>query len=381
MKSKLTVILAATLMVTILPSANAFPVIGGKCKVEGAYGHLAGKPFMCVRVGKDLKYQYTDESKLSGLGGVKSDVKVDPIVQKAYAAYDHTSCKGNHPNFSANYLVSPNYSPGMLIKQKANFEQAMSCYNNYFDKNVEINIALVTEKDYDFLATQTTNGKSVFDDKKLRWSKFMMDRLATGKGRFAGSAGWSVDTGSAWVLMIDSTSSTSPDAHGAAHEFVHILQSYSKSNNFPFYGDGSTDADYVNLPTWFWEGTAELFSYASISPTPGYFSGAMASARLQAKESPSFNKISTPDKFVSTMKLLEAPTNQEANMMFYALGSVECEYILETYGYAKYWQIMKNASKYLDFNENLKNTIGISKDELYAKSAPFVLSQWKLSKF
>jgi hypothetical protein len=162
---------------------------------------------------------------------------------------------------------------------------------------------------------------------------------------------------------------------------VHILQSYSKSNNFPFYGDGSTAADYVNLPTWFWEGTAELFSYDSISASAGIFSANMAMARTQAKESPSLNKITTAAQLISTMKLIEAPSNQESNMMNYALGSVECEYILAKYGYAKYWQVMKGASTYLDFDKNLQNTLGISKEQLYSQSAPFVLSQWRATKF
>ena len=58
-----------------------------------------------------------------------------------------------------------------------------------------------------------------------------------------------------------------------------------------------------------------------------------------------------------------------------------CEYILATYGYDKYWQIMKNAGVYKDFNENLQKTIGISMNDLFVTSAPWVLSQWKQNKF
>ena len=358
----------------------AAPQLGASCKQEGAIAHIDGKVLICARVGKVLKYVNGDGQV--GLGPtVKADQNVDPTVAKAFATYDHAACKGAHPNFSASYLVSDTYSQTMLVKQKALFEQAMSCYSRYFDHQVNINIALLTESDYNFLASQMINGKPIYDEKQLRWAKFMMDRIGTGKGRFAGSAGWSVTTDSAWVLMIDSSKSQTPDVHGAAHEFVHILQSYSRSNNFPFYGDGSTDADYVNLPTWFWEGTAELFSYNSISPSAGIFSANMALARTQAKESPTLNKIATSSQLISTLKLVEAPSNQEANMMNYALGSVECEYILAKYGYAKYWHLMQGASIYLDFDENLRKNLGISKADLYAQSAPFVLSQWKASKF
>ena len=213
----------------------------------------------------------------------------------------------------------------------------------------------------------------------------MMHRIdpSSHLGRGAGSAGWSTTTNSAWVIMLDSSLNTSPDAHIAGHEFVHILQSYSKSVFFPLYGDGSTSADYLNLPTWFWEGTAELFSYASITATAGAFSAQMRDVRNQGKGAPTLNKISTPDGVVSTLKILNDPANpgNEGNNMFYALGSVMCEYILATYGYDKYWQIMKNAGVYKDFNENLQKTIGISMNDLFVTSAPWVLSQWKQNKF
>ena len=42
---------------------------------------------------------------------------------------------------------------------------------------------------------------------------------------------------------------------------------------------------------------------------------------------------------------------------------------------------MQGAGVYLDFDENLQKTLGISKVELYKESADFVLSQWRLSKF
>lgn len=269
----------------------------------------------------------------------------------------------------------------MLAQQKVLFEQAMSCYNAYFDKSVNINIALLTENDYDFLAAQTTGGTPTFDAIQLRWAKFMMDRINSGAGRFAGSAGWSTSTNSAWVLMIDSTKSTVPDAHGAAHEFVHILQSYSKSGLFPFYGDGANDDTYVNLPNWFWEGTAELFSYASISNSAGTFSAQMAEARTQGNGAPTLNKISTTSEVIKTLTSLKAPSSQEANSMMYALGSVASEYLLSMYGYKKYFQIMKGAAAFKDFDENLKSAIGLSQEELFTKAAPFILSQWKLTKF
>ena len=322
--------------VLYLDIAVAAPQLGKPCKQEGSVGHFEGKGFTCALVGKKLTWISSNGIFQGGPSSAsKSDLNVDPFVAKVYNAYDHKACKSSHPNFDATYVSTPNYSLDMLKKQKVLFEQAMSCYNNYFDRKITINIALATENDFDFMASQTTNGKPVFDLIQLRWIKFMMDRIGSGAGRFAGSAGWSKTTDSAWVIMIDSSKNTQPDAHGAAHEFVHILQSYSKSPISEFYGDGSNDATYLNLPPWFWEGTAELFSYASITSSAGLFSAQMAVARSQANGAPSMKKINSSAEVVSTLQKLVAPSNQEANMMNYALGSVACEYLLGTYGYAK----------------------------------------------
>ena len=107
----------------------------------------------------------------------------------------------------------------------------------------------------------------------------------------------------------------------------------------------------------------------------------MLEARYQAKETPSLNKITTNDEVVATLQKLQEPAYQEGNLMNYALGSVICEYTLATYGYAKYWQLMKNAGVYKDFNENLKATLGLGLNELFVNAAPFILSQWKLNNF
>jgi len=381
MRNKLIFALSVSLVVTPIFPAHAEPKLGAICKREGEIAHMQNGTLICSKVGKTLKYISGNANAVGSAATAIPDKDVDPTVLKAYKSYNHAACKEKHPNFTAVYLASPTYKPTMLAQQKVLFEQAMSCYSGYFDHNVTINIAVLTELDYEFLASQMTSGIPTFDAIQLRWAKFMMERLGSGAARFAGSAGWNVATNSAWVLMIDSSKSTVPDAHGAAHEFVHILQSYSKSGFFPYYGDGSTDADYLNVPNWFWEGTAELFSYASISSSAGIFSVQMAQARTQANGAPSLKKIANTNEVITTIKRLGAPSTQEANSMMYALGSVACEYLLATYGYTKYWQIMQNAGTYKDFSENLKATIGITQDEFFAKAAPFVLSQWKLSKF
>ena len=381
-------ILAAAISLLIslaLPIAVAAPSLGSKCNREGEVAHMS-QLLICAKVGKVLKYVAATPDAIgapSRPSAVVPAKNVDPTVLKAFTSFNHSACTQPHQHIVMTYLTSPNYSQNMVDGQKALLEKAASCYDAYFDRQININVVMATEKDYDFLAAQKTNGQPVFDDIRLRWLKFMTGRITPVQGKlggtFAGSAGWNPATDSGWLILLDATANKTPDPHVASHEFVHVLQSFSKSVFFPNYGDGSSEVDYVNMPPWFWEGTAELFSYDSISSQPGYLTLYMAETRMQGRQGPNQNKISTPAALVTTMQELKSSPNGQSNMLSYALGSQVCEYILATYGYSKYWQIMKNAGQFKNFDENIKSAIGLTQDELFLKSAPFVLSQWKLS--
>jgi len=395
-------ILILSISLSGLSVAQAVPgKIGAPCTKIDSLTHVSGVTLICATSGKKLlwkKFQASQPAKTAPAPQTPSaptsapqtpsaptSAPIDPMVQAAYTTFDHKSCAGQQSNFNVTYFVAPDYSPEMLAKQKALYSQAMACYNGYFDKKIDIAIAIGNQNDSSFLLSQTLSGKPLLDSTFSRWVPDNAVKIAaTGNGngpRGAGAAGWNISLNSAWVVVIDSTFNSSPDAHAASHEFVHILQSYSRAKLFDRYDQADRSADYVNMASWFWEGTAELFSYDSINPTAKGFDASMLEARYQAKETPSLNKITTNDEVVATLQKLQEPAYQDGNLMNYALGSVICEYTLATYGYAKYWQLMKNAGVYKDFNENLKATLGLGLNELFVNAAPFILSQWKLNNF
>ena len=55
------------------------------------------------------------------------------------------------------------------------------------------------------------------------------------------------------------------------------------------------------------------------------------------------------------------------------------EYLIGKYGFDKYLTIIKNLGTYGDFSENLKNTIGLTQDQMLEAAAPYVYSQWKVA--
>lgn len=391
MKKRASIFVASLLVVTAGLPASAAPTAWSSCSKLGQVVKIAGANFHCIKTARG-NFAFAPANMPNGSaapipgGSGKSDAKVDPVTLAAYNAFDHKACLSTHPNIVANYFNSPGYSKTMLASQKSLFETSMNCFSAYFNRKITVNLYFGTEKDYDWFANSTnSSGNKTFSANQLQWLKFRTDAIAktaNGNGnRAAGSAEWDKPSDSAWVLMLDSTFNSTPNVHMAAHEFVHILQSFSRASLFDSYSYDQTPANHINMPAWFWEGTAELFSFAAISTDVNHFSADIGANGTDVKENISLNKISSTDDVIKTFSLLNEPQGQEANSMSYSLGRIECEYILATYGYAKYQAIMKNAGSYKDFSENLKTTLGLSTLELLSKSAPFVLSQWKLAKF
>ena len=137
--------LTITLTATLIQATSASTPITawGSCSSLEKKVTISGAPYHCIKTARG-NYAYAPANVKSGAvqpriePTIAADKVIDPIVLKAFSAYNHASCKGTHPNFTATYLTSPTYSPEMLAKQKVLFEQAMSCYSAYFDKPITI---------------------------------------------------------------------------------------------------------------------------------------------------------------------------------------------------------------------------------------------------
>jgi len=369
-----------------LSQAQAAPVAGGACKTIGSITHIGGMSYTCQQVGKNRIYVLPKKGATSASTSAQNKAgSVDPLRAKAYSTLNPKVCGTSHSNIELKYEVAPDYSPDGTQKQKKLFDAISNCYNKFFGKKISVEIYLATQNDFALLQSMKDSaGVATFDTAQLSWAKSQMEHIsATGSGngvRFAGSAAWSVPHQNAWSILINSTYGPSADAHVAAHEFVHILQTFARRQGFMLPSEDSLSVP-AGLPDWYWEGTAELFSFATVSPTIADFDSYMDVAKSEAKNSPSINHIGDQDTLVQRMQAIVSPANQDDIGMAYALGKMICEYVLGTYGYEKYIALIHATGAHQDFSDALVATIGKNQDQLFKDAAPYVLSQWKKANF
>jgi hypothetical protein len=371
---------------SIFLNAWAAPQVGGPCKTLGSITHIGGVSYTCQQVGKNKIYALP--KKVSAPPSTSEQTKAAPIElvrTKAFSALNPKVCSTNHSNIELTYQIAPDYSPDGAKKQKELFDSIANCYNNFFGRKIGVSIYLFTQNDLSLLESmKDTSGSALFDSAQINWARSQMDHIsATGSGngvRFAGSAAWSVSHQNAWSILINSTYGPSADAHVAAHEFVHILQTFARRQGFALPSEDSLSVP-DGLPDWYWEGTAELFSFATISQNIADFNSYMDVAKSEAKNSPSINHIMDESVLIQRMQAIVSPTNQDDIGMAYALGKMICEYFLGTYGYDKYLALIHATGVHQNFSDALMATVGKNQDQLFKDSAPYILSQWEKANF
>jgi hypothetical protein len=61
----------------------------------------------------------------------------------------------------------------------------------------------------------------------------------------------------------------------------------------------------------------------------------------------------------------------------YTMGNLLWEWVTAEYGYEAYWKILKSVNINRSYEQAVKESLGITKLELYEKSAPYILSQFE----
>ena len=69
----------------------------------------------------------------------------------------------------------------------------------------------------------------------------------------------------------------------------------------------------------------------------------------------------------------------EAQQDSYSIGSLLYEWVIAEYGFDAYRKLIENQNIGSTFEENVIASLGITKDELYAKAAPHILAAFTSS--
>jgi hypothetical protein len=153
-----------------------------------------------------------------------------------------------------------------------------------------------------------------------------------------------------------------------AHEVTHIFQSFR-----------SNEAGYdKDLPISLWEGSAVLFGAGISMPNLGWYSDELDHAlmRFLSENDRSVEMRSNADA-VKLLQAAEDPRTAIGNSAGYYVGALLFEWFVSQYGVAKLVSLVEATGTASSFDEALKQTTGLSKDQFYVAAAPYLLKSYQ----
>ena len=94
----------------------------------------------------------------------------------------------------------------------------------------------------------------------------------------------------------------------------------------------------------------------------------------RARNSKTWMRIDSKEDVIKMMKATENFEPEAAFEMSYAIGALMYEWVIAEYGFEKFTRLVSLIGKSSTMDQALQGSLGISKDELYARSAPYLLS-------
>ena len=389
-------------------SANKPPSPGSNCPRVGATVTSGKLKFTCVKNGKkgrwskgvavkpgagstatpadslnfksamvyDLKNSYLTRKATSGTyfeSDSRSVSAFSPIRAKAYAELNPNPGNTSHPNVEFIYDVRPSFPKSVLEHSKRELAEAAAMWNDVFNSKVRINVYLVTEQDREYVKSNnwlqnSLSSLSRFDNRNER-------PFVSGGGGFFESNGvlqGNIFLATASYLDLSYINYEWPQV--AKHEFFHVVQDYSqyKTNRAR---PNSRGESLALQPQHFREGAANTVGYLTGFRNLGWSSDAMNWMVWQrALDSRRWIDIKSVDDVLRIMVSTESFEPYEAFEMSYAIGSLMYEWVIGTYGRAGFVQLLNQLSSAATFDEALQKSIGLTKSDFYAKSAPYVFS-------
>lgn len=308
-------------------------------------------------------------------------VVIDPIRIAAYNSVKEFKCGASHPNITFTRAISPLINPTTAASMDKLLENDFNCFDSYMPGPINLKVFYVSGSDYVYAE------KSVLpflNEQEGRHLTEIMAQMAAGawgsKGMAGGFVNWAKDHSYAFLVihLTDNYIWEEKDHKLITHEFTHVIQDAWRQ-----HVNLQSEADWIRQsPAYFTEGGADSLAYTFEATSLENLDKFMKSVEFDMSRDPSasrFRNITNVDEMLARMKEVIDPKDSAANGVQYPIGGLIGEYLIGKYGFDKYLTIIKNLGTYGDFSENLKNTIGLTQDQMLEAAAPYVYSQWKVA--
>ena len=366
---------------TPTPTPQATPTLTPKPTTAIDYVNYKGVMIYGVRDSKLIRradtgiFYETDSRKESDFSAIR--VKAFNEVNKKLGSRDH-------PNIEFVYDIRPSYPPYLIEFVKRELDETAALWNDFFKEKFTVNVFLGSEKDREYIKKNnwlTRNMPSCFD----RWE--------SGRERnfiCAGAGFWQENPTSKWAgnlyigfpSAVDLNNINFEWPMGPKHEFFHIVQDYAFYRNLT---ERPRELHELVQPIHFREGAATTVAFLSAFRNLGWSSDVLDWWFWQStRDSQKWRTIKTEADAVSLMKEMEClktcatPTADDPTRAFYwayGYGAIMNEWVIGTYGLDGLIKMLDQLVTAKDFNDVTKGAFGLSKDEFYAKIAPYILEQ------
>ncbi len=288
-------------------------------------------------------------------------------------------------NIKLNFIISSHFPKDLKSKYIDQINLASLAYDQFFNPNTTINVYFQTEKDEKFidatpiLARNKQDFANFLKEWKLNRNKQHVVGLAASFNDFTGKL-----EGHTGVIVSSRTSEkivTLYSEQVVAHEYFHVVQDYFKYKKDQKGYPGGVDEYQTIYRPIFREGSANTvataLSMGSFETYLLFYRALVAENKGEGAWLP-FKTLTNKKNVISTLKLMELTRNDPAiNFTQFVLGSLAFEWLIAEYGFDAYKKLIYNQSLDIDFNENLRLTLGIDSIQFYSLAANHILEAFK----
>ena len=310
----------------------------------------------------------------------RSDSEFSEIRQRAFAELNKNPRNREHSNIDFIYEIRPSFPDFLTEYVKRELDEAAALWNDYFKKKFKVKVYLVTEKDREYIKGNSWLQNNLVSD---------FDRFDNRNSRpFIGGGAGFWQTNGEWMgnLFISAASWTDLNwmnydwPHTTKHEFYHIVQDYAFYRNL---AERPRSLHEIVQPIHFREGGANAISFLTSYRHLGWSSDALDwNFWMLARDSRNLVTINTESDAIKAMRnmeclktcaVLSSEQPQRAFWWSYAYGAVMYEWVLGTYGKAGLLKMLDQLVTSTTFDQVTQGSFGLSKDEFYAKIAPYIV--------
>ena len=390
------ILLSSTL---VAPSADAAVRDGALCSKVGSITKVNSYQFRCVKTGKKVTWQRIVD-QISSKQDVFYRLNNGVLERRAFTGTFHKSDSRSAKDFSPirakafeemNKLVKNPATPNieLIFDLRDGFPTEIREYNlkkiresfavwsTFIESPIKVKVLLATEKDLSYIRKQG----DLFSDSIGAIDRLAQVDLTRENVWITGSAGYVPYNGELiGKIFLGTRSEAKTDRYNpewmqvAAHEAFHVVQDFWMAGT----RHDSQQAYQTRRPQHYTEGGANFVGYSLSSNNIGWYSDAMdVSLNRYWNFVRGWKPAKSNNDIVQLLIATEISDSEQAFELSYALGALFYEWIVGTYGAEKFIEMGRQTKNNAKFDDTIKKVFGVSKNDLYSKAAPYILSVFK----